>query len=71
VNAGNTILNLAFTLELKTADSAAGVNLGLIVGNATSGNIPVSSVPLPSCFWLLGSALAGWCGVSLRKKSAG
>jgi hypothetical protein len=63
---GNGMLNVIFKLDLQTQVQGAGLDVGLILGDSSWGS-PVAAVPLPGGFWLLGSALAGWLGLSRRK----
>ena len=71
VSANNTILSLTFNLDLVTQVTGAGLDVGLLLGNSTLGSgINTSAVPLPSSFWLLGSALAGLLSLGKRRKTA-
>ena len=64
-------LGLGSTIDMGYSDSNYGDNiLPLSVRILTSSTTPPSAVPVPAAFWLFGTALIGFIGISRRTKVA-
>jgi hypothetical protein len=62
-------IGLGDTIGMRINDSGHGDNVGsLLVTISTNSTIP--AVPVPAAFWLFGTALIGFIGISRRRKVA-